>query len=488
VVDRAGDDELTLTASGQWTDYHSVWGSGEMRISCCTALIFAAGLLAGCTMLNSTAVIDPGDALVEPIAGARPFGGTDNGVGERHTPVSARFDAAEDPVRCRGKLGVYYLTKRLIPIKLTRKGKTYTLYTGGEAAVEGVPTSGLITTSDRRRGYCLDFLESATSDDFITVDRDEKGGYLTMISSEARDQSAAIAKTVIKTIFTAITGAPDFDESETGGDLRALDADERPVDVFKAKYDPTDPVETALINQRLGQAAGLCLVLEGQPPISIDDYAAYCDNPMAYIDGPAHRPTASPGRSKEPWSAHVLEVQSGPRMKAAVAKYNGRAPIAEHEMDAPGIYYRPRRPFTYSILVRQSCRRQGPRCTGAGGRSQRPATGEWALREEKTIELENLSPIMAIRVDRTFFATRKTVMQFDDGVLYDVKIRKDSELAGFVEIPLQIVKSVVAIPGNLVKVRFDNTQSRTRLVAAQMLLMQQQTDYLKAFSGAAGGE
>ena len=409
-----------------------------MRILVGLLLATAAAVSCGCSVMESSALLAPPGERLD--VGAR----DDGSIGEARSNV--------DDVSCRGKLGAYFLTKRLVRIKLEKAGSVYTLSSGRDPATSNMDltkstdaASGLVTVPDRQRGYCLEFLESQTSEDTIEVSRRPEG-FLTKISSDTQDKSREIADTVIRTIFTVITGRPFEDDLRPTGERGAEREVHTPETLIEAVYDPADPVEAALINERLRQS-GFCLILEGQPPVVVDDRKRYCDDPMGYVQDRASR--ARPG------ATHKKPL------------------VQEHERMAPGIYYRPRRPYAYSVLInpRVTCDARDRKC-----REENP--NKWTLREEKTIELENLSPIIAIRVDRTFFATRKTTIVFDDGVLYDVKIRKDSELAGFVQVPLQIAKSIVAVPGNLVKVRFDNTQSRTRLVAAQMLLMDQQRQHI----------
>ena len=432
-----------------------------MRILVRLLLATAAAALCGCSVMESTAIIAPlGDR-------------GDSGARDGGAVVQAR-DAVDD-VSCRGKLGAYFLTKRLVKIRLERTGEFYALYSGrdpgktsgNDAALSKLSTdeaSGLVTVADRERGYCLEFLESQTSEDNIEVERDS-AGFLKTITSDTQDKSKEIAGKVIDTVFRVITGNPNFDPTLKGTGTafeRTSDASAVTETLLDATYDPADPAETALINERLTQY-GFCLILEGQPPVAVEDRQRYCNNPTTYSHrGGSH---ARPGAAS-------------------------RKPLVqEHERMAPGIYYRPRRPYAYSVLINPDATCDTAASPDACSKKYKEyKEGKWTLREEKTIELENLSPVVAIRVDRTFFAQRKTTIKFDNGVLYDVRIRKDSELAGFVEIPLQIARSIVAIPGNIVKVRIDNTQSRTRLVAAQMLLLDQQRKHIEALSAIAEGK
>lgn len=70
------------------------------------------------------------------------------------------------------------------------------------------------------------------------------------------------------------------------------------------------------------------------------------------------------------------------------------------------------------------------------------------------------SKLIILPVERTLFAKQKNVMKFDDGLISYVGIRKPSSAEGFVEIPINIAKSIFGIPSELVKIRIDNSKKK----------------------------
>ena len=101
------------------------------------------------------------------------------------------------------------------------------------------------------------------------------------------------------------------------------------------------------------------------------------------------------------------------------------------------------------------------------------------MRGSQAVRLENESPLFQALVDRTFFASRETHLIFDAGVLRDVQIKKPSEVVGFVEIPLVLAQSIVALPAQIVQVRIDQTNNRLKLIEAQNELLKTKTENLK---------
>jgi hypothetical protein len=121
-----------------------------------------------------------------------------------------------------------------------------------------------------------------------------------------------------------------------------------------------------------------------------------------------------------------------------------------------GVLYRPN--IAHKVVI---LRRRDP-----GGRAP------WTVYQTKQVDMPNISPVLAIGVDRAIFANRKTTLSFSKGVLTDVAINKGSELVGFVQIPLAVAKAIVDVPGQIVTLRLVDTQNKTALLTAQTQLIQ----------------
>jgi hypothetical protein len=319
---------------------------------------------------------------------------------------------------CSSTAGSYFLSKSYVKVVV-----------GGSTAPTFYLKNVQIThRADRAHKYCLDYLGSPTANEAFVVERNP-AGLLRRIYSNAEDQSAKIAKTLAKTLFTAASGNANFNEERsTGGATPATP------DIFTAEYDPFDPADAALTNDGL-RYFGYCLVIEAAdlPPAArnVDDY---CERPLAHSS----------------------------RERAMRQSFDHAAAGDGHVIkEVRGILYRPRVAYVLYLFQKANLK----------------VHGGWSLRASEAVHMENQSPILSVGVDRAFFASRKTNLLFDDGVLYDINIDKKSELAGFVEVPLYIAQGIAALPANIIQVRINANTSQTNLINAQSQLIQSRIDY-----------
>ncbi len=370
-------------------------------------LVAISGLLAACAMSQST--------LVSP----------------------------KDAVGCRSSAGAYNLSKSYIAFDIHKEPTGIGTAQGYFLRVPGAPQSGIavMVKPDPQYTYCLDYLASATSNDTFKVEKDKH--ILKKISSKADDQSAVIASTLIKTLFVGLSENPNFDQTRTmarslgratlGGTL-----------VFSGVIDPFDHDDVNRINDSI-RDFGYCLFLEGEPvDPGHDDVDAYCENPIAWARNRSRRITGLHGVPQKASNAPKTIDRAG--QDVAPRNY------------AQGVFYRPRIGVTYYLYVKENLKLRGVR-------------GAWKMRATATAFLENAAPVFSVGVDRTFFATRETTLDFDQGVLKDVTISKTSEVAGFVTIPLQVAQSVVALPANIIQVKINLTNNNAALVIAQDALV-----------------
>ncbi len=176
-------------------------------------------------------------------------------------------------------------------------------------------------------------------------------------------------------------------------------------------------------------------MVEGQPagegPGEKSHYGRYCSSPMKFVE------------------REGLETDSLIEAPPVAAAHQAR-----------GLFYRPRRPYSYYVLSRQN----------------RHVQGLWKLAHTATVSLENRSPILLVGADRTFFARRRTKLTFDSGALSDVEIDKTSELLGMVEVPLYLAQNIAAVPSALIKVDIDQTVAQTQIIGAELAIIQKQND------------
>lgn len=199
-----------------------------------------------------------------------------------------------------------------------------------------------------------------------------------------------------------------------------------PTDTAEFEFDPFDEAELGAINSGL-ERFGLCV----------------------FIEGYSFPETQCAPRGRKVRSSDLVFREAPVRPDATRA----------------GILYRPN--LTYKLVILRRASRTTP----------------WTLFIHRTIEMPNISPILSIGVERAMFTQRTTKLTFDHGVLSDVSIHKDSELVGFVKIPLAAAQAIVDLPTQIVQVRINDTNQQASLIQTQSQLL----DALKSYQDTVNG-
>jgi hypothetical protein len=357
-------------------------------ISGLMALLVPAAVLAGCTGLVETTVIDSPGSLSSP--------------------------------SCQTALGSYYLPKAVLTIKATSNP-------AAKPPTITVDPLAVATVADRDHLYCLDYLSSPTSKDALTVNRNEKG-LLQSINSNVEDRTPQIAIALIQTAENlAITAS-----REGTAQTQTL-----PPDTVTLQFDPFAWRDVVLVKKAL-RRFGLCLYVEG------------FSFPTEGLSQAQVRTAA--GR----WCA---TDQPAPYMHPLYQLATSPVPP---DLMRRGILYRPKTAYKIVILAKAD--------PGS-------ATAPWELYQTQRVEMPNASPVLAIEVERALFAKRITSVNFSDGSLTDVAVDKDSEAAGFVQIPLVAAQAIADVPGQIMKFRIADVQSHAAIVNAQGSLLNALASY-----------
>jgi hypothetical protein len=336
---------------------------------------------------------------------------------------------ADPSATCASDLGSYALPKAFLHIVVTQTG----------ADPPAIKLSNNLSVETLRHidpslVFCLDYLASPLAHDKITIKKWPTAGtpvqttsFLGAVSVNAMDRSAYVLEALIRAAFIAASGNPDFSFPRGGTSAVQTLAD--------LEFDPFDPDESAAVNARLA-TLGFCLVLEGYTfQRRGPDVSAYCNSPRAY-----------------PWR-HSLITKAYVKAEATPA-----------DTHAPGLLYRPRIPYRLEIYQRFDRR------------------DEWKLAQTLYVDLENLSPVLALDIRRAAFAGRTANFVFDAGTLKVACVSKSSEVEGFVDIPLQISKSILALPGSILTVQVDQVKNQASLINAERQLVQLQQAYMAALT------
>ncbi|RWC50015.1 MAG: hypothetical protein EOS55_05495 [Mesorhizobium sp.] len=291
---------------------------------------------------------------------------------------------------------------------------------------------------DATHTYCLDYLASALTKDRIAVGYSSAdatkgigGGLLAYVASFSVDKTPVIVRNLIRAIFIGISGKGDFSfarEAVPTTDVRTRG---------RFEVDPLDAEEMAVLNNRLADF-GFCLVLDGYsfeeslPGIPGTSAQTYCADPIGTINRHPSRRLAI--AHQQAW------LTSKPERR--------------------GILYRPRIPYSLEIYTQED-----------------PRHSAWQLRKVTEVKLENISPIVSLGINRALFAEARVGLEFDAGVLQNFCLAKSSEVAGFVDIPLEIVYGIVELPTQTIKAEFERANSTAALATAQTSLIETQRQY-----------
>ncbi|WFP61462.1 MULTISPECIES: hypothetical protein [unclassified Mesorhizobium] len=288
---------------------------------------------------------------------------------------------------------------------------------------------------DARHTYCLDYLASGLAKDQLTVGYSSAdtskglgGGLLEYVASYAVDKSQVVIRNLIRAIFIGISGRADFTFARESIPTTNKKTQGR------FEVDPLDEQEMATLNKRLADF-GFCLVLsgysfeEGRTGTSAE---AYCSDPLGTIR--RHPSKALEQAHRQAWLVEQPE--------------------------RTGILYRPRLPYALEIYTQDD-----------------PHHSAWQLRKVTQVEIENISPIVSLGINRALFAEAKVGLEFDAGVLKNFCLSKSSEVAGFVDIPLDIVYGITELPAQTIKAEVERANSTVALTQAQMNLLDTQRQY-----------
>jgi hypothetical protein len=352
------------------------------------------------------------------------------------TAVDARTPAA-GRTACKSTLGSYALPRQMLNLKVYETATVFQF-----AIAPGT------TVADNNHVFCLDHLVNSFADDTVRVfkqtvtDNDTinpvvgtlASPFLQLIASSAIDRSPDIIRKIIRTAFIILSGNKDFSSA------RASVGDATNKIIRDFTFDPFNAADLAEINQSVSKL-GICVV---NGVYSFDTGPV---SPARYCDAPQK----------------VLNSHPSPRMQALERQRY------VHGKPQSGIFYRPLADYRLSVFVK------------ADPGSREP----WRLAQMFSFASGNISPIVSVGVGRAAFATRRTGLIFVDGVLTDVCIAKGSEAAGFINIPLDIIYGIIALPNETVRGQINSATTRKQLLLAQDKLMEVQNAYIDYLTGKA---
>jgi len=83
-----------------------------------------------------------------------------------------------------------------------------------------------------------------------------------------------------------------------------------------------------------------------------------------------------------------------------------------------------------------------------------------SLEDVITVDVIDTAHYGTMRVDRAFMTARVTKLDFINGVLAGVRIRKDSEALAVSTFPLRVIERILSVPANAIALAFGSTADR----------------------------
>lgn len=425
---------MSRTLTGKGT---RMFAPGKLKLA---TTAFGCWFLIGCEMVTTDVRIDAMNEHGHVASEELPY---------QETP---RHQAAT----CRTYAGSYALPKSYIRVIVEEKDDPLAAATKGK--VYELQSISTLRREDPRHTYCLDYRASPTSDDIISVRKTmateklktgdgerahfKQTNLLRTVASDGIDRSRVILETLVKTIFTSLAQQARTRRFRIAGPSNIA---------LQLELDPFNPDAMARANASLREM-GFCIVLGGYSfNLSTADINWYCSDPIKYSTG-EHEPRVRNQTFSQMMADYDRTVPAVRRKGRSFFRMPGSDKLGR------GVLYRPLLSYPFYVF---------------GNENPKNKSG-WKLRLKQEIQLENISPILSVDLERPFFNQRKTRLEFDAGILRDVCIYKTSELREIVEIPLVVMKSITALPTQIIKLKLNDTNNDRALVAAQEQVLLQQ--------------
>jgi hypothetical protein len=275
-----------------------------------------------------------------------------------------------------------------------------------------------LTEPDPRYMFSLSHLSDIFSDDQVTITL-ATNGLLTKVetTSEGKIGEVLVKLAELTTeIMKASAGLP------TGG--AALRPTEAPLQ-YEMVLDPTDKDAVSAFNTDLNNR-GCNLQIDVRPP---------------------EFPSVIGSAKNESQQSRQAGATSNPNNPPAAVRN--------------GIFYRPALPYIISFKTKDESR------------------APEIVRTAQTVYLPNAAPVLTFDIKRPAFVKFTQTVEFENGMLKNSSVTKPSEAIGFVSIPVDIAKSIVAIPSELFKFRVETTKGEAGVLDAQKSLLEAQTQLLE---------
>ena len=158
-------------------------------------------------------------------------------------------------------------------------------------------------------------------------------------------------------------------------------------------------------------------------------------------------------------AAYGITLRASPMVADACCELRPNAPC-EPVRGQSGVCYRPVVP--YRVVLNPG----GILVQGEGSRDADEGR-ELEGGIEEIFMLPNRSPVVCLPINRAPFVQSEFRVEFDRGLLTSMTSTKPSEVLGFLKIPIEVAKTIVSIPAELLSFRVTHYENTSRAAAAE---------------------
>jgi hypothetical protein len=383
---------------------------------------------------------------------------------QRSSPLSPEYLAA-DPLKKFGVTGMpYFLPDTVVPVTIAgdfvllpdRKEKDKKLLTGADYEYVLTLTLGVAKqVADPDAALMFEYQpEAGTSDTFkLAVGAN---GLLSNVSSTSKDESAAIIIKLAELAKEGLRVATAF--ARPAADVRAAAAEPEETAEDKRRRMCAQTLQKMSVTTEVNLSdlvrAGSGWQLDQQTA----DFNAKVVRAMQIID------------SKAPQLLRPMEFTSKARGPLPGTVSNNPIFVNPKATAYSGIVFRIMTPRALSVELATSGANFGNGCSLAR---------DAATIGDMTFMVADPLRTFVVDNSRTAFVTKKVNLTVSDGVLLGIDVEKPSELLAAITLPVEVLKVIASIPGEMLSIKVKQISDEKSLSAAQVEMLKLQIDLIK---------
>jgi hypothetical protein len=386
---------------------------------------------------------------------------------QRTAPLSPEYLAA-NPLTKESKTGIpYYLPDTVVPITISgdfvvvpgRKGENPSDY----EYVVSVTIGKTQQVPDPNAALMLEYVPEIASDDVFKLEVGSNG-LLSNVKSTSTDQSGAVILKLVELAKEVIKLAPALTMMTSKGQTD----DATRTECYNALQKMSVADELNLSDVLRFEAASSSSGTYQNPTVAPDEVLS---KQVASLNSRALLAMQKRSVHAEPAGSLVSSIRlDGKPLSPVPGSVAATPPAVTAERKAySGVVFRTMAPRRLSIAV------------DAEGLSFRHCIirNIAAYQNSATVMIADPAHTFVADTSRAILVSKKVDLIVSDGVLTGIEVDKKSELLQIVSLPVEILKAIASIPGEVLSVKVKQLTDENKLTTAQADLLKAQIELIK---------